>query len=78
MVLQVADAAMPSATAKEKWEDDWARKECLNTDGSDSKTILDLRNVENGRRAPLFDQYENHSRRSFHQGESHASEIDPF
>jgi hypothetical protein len=49
---------------QKKWEGFWAktRKECLNKEGPDSKTMIDLRNMENGRPAPLLDQYENHCR----------------
>ena len=63
-----AGAAAPSAKPKEKWEGYWARtrKECRYSDEADSKTMIDLKNVENGRPAPLFDQYENHCRIDSH------------
>lgn len=61
-------AAKPSAAATEKWEGYWAktRKECRHSDGPDSKTMIDLRNSENSKPAPLYDQYENHCRIDSH------------
>ena len=61
-----AAAAKPSAA--EKWEGYWAKtsKECRDGDGPDSKTLIDLRNSENGKPAPLYDQYENHCRIDSH------------
>ncbi|MDB5582522.1 MAG: hypothetical protein JWR80_7698, partial [Bradyrhizobium sp.] len=54
--------------AAEKWEGYWAktRKECRISDGPDSKTMIDLKNSENGKPAPLYDQYENHCRIDSH------------
>ena len=61
-----AAEAKPSAAAK--WEGYWAktRRECRAGDGPDSKTLINLRNSENGKPAPLFDQYENHCRIDSH------------
>jgi len=63
-----AAAAKPSAAAAEVWEGYWAknRKDCRYNDGPDSKTMIDLKNKENGRPAPLYDQYENHCRIDSH------------
>jgi hypothetical protein len=38
----------------------WAqtKKECLDEDGPDSKTFIDLGNIVDGKPAPIFDQYE--------------------
>ena len=61
-------AAKPAAAPAEKWEGFWAknRKDCLNKDGFDSKTMIDLKSMENGKPAPLYDQYENHCRIDSH------------
>ena len=63
-----AAASKPPAVAAEKWEGYWAknRKECRYGDSPDSKTMIDLRNMENGQPAPLYDQYENHCRIDSH------------
>lgn len=63
-----AVAAAPKAAAAERWEGYWAktRGECRQSDGPDSKTMIDLRNSENGKPAPLYDQYENHCRIDSH------------
>ena len=63
-----AAAAKPSAEAKETWEGFWAkdRKDCRNQDGFDSKAQIDLKGMENGKPAPLYDQYENHCRIDSH------------
>ena len=63
-----AAASKPPAVAAEKWEGYWAknRKECRYGDSPDSKTMIDLRNMENGQPAPLYDQYENHCRVDSH------------
>jgi hypothetical protein len=52
------------AAATEIWEGLWAKtgKECRNQEGPDSKTLIDLKGSENGRSAPIYDQYENHCR----------------
>ena len=63
-----AAASKPPAVAAEKWEGYWAknRKECRYSDSPDSKTMIDLKNSENGKPAPLYDQYENHCRVDSH------------
>jgi len=63
-----AAAAKPPAAAAEVWEGYWAknRKDCRYNDGPDSKTMIYLKNKENGRPAPLYDQYENHCRIDSH------------
>jgi hypothetical protein len=68
-----AAASKLPAVSAEKWEGYWARnrKECRYSDSPDSKTRIDLRNSENGKPAPLYDQYENHCRI-----DSHASKDD--
>lgn len=50
------------AVAAERWEGIWAEteKECLDNEGPNSRTFIDLTNRESGKTAPLFDQYENH------------------
>ena len=60
--------AIESAGAAETWEGLWAKtsKECRNREGPDSKTMIDLNGSENGRPAPLYDQYENHCRIDSH------------
>jgi hypothetical protein len=60
--------AKPATTPVEKWEGFWARnrKDCRNQDGFDSKTQIDLKGMENGKPAPLYDQYENHCRIDSH------------
>ncbi|MBR0756330.1 hypothetical protein JQ604_29485 [Bradyrhizobium jicamae] len=42
----------------------WAatKQDCRDKEGADSKTMIDLENVINGKPAPLVDQYENHCR----------------
>jgi hypothetical protein len=74
---KAAVAAKPSAVAVEKWEGFWAksRKDCLNQDGPDSKTMINLKGVENGRPAPLFDQYENHCRIDSHATKGNATRL---
>lgn len=69
-----AAASKPSTAAAEKWEGYWAknRKECRYGDGPDSKTMIDLKNSENGKPAPLYDQYENHCRVDSHATKGNA------
>jgi hypothetical protein len=40
----------------------WAQTqaECKDEEGPNSRTVIDLRNMVNGKKTPLFDQYENH------------------
>jgi len=61
-------AAPKTSSPAEVWEGYWAktRKECRDSDGPDSKTMIDLKNSENGKPAPLYDQYENHCRIDSH------------
>ena len=44
------------------FEGEWARTkvECLDKEGPNSRTLIDLGNVIDGKPAPIFDQYENH------------------
>jgi hypothetical protein len=65
---KTAAAAKPSAAPAETWEGFWAgnRKDCRNQEGFDSKTQIDLKGMENGKPAPLYDQYENHCRIDSH------------
>jgi len=51
------------------------RKECRYSDGPDSKTMIDLKNSENGKPAPLYDQYENHCRIDSHATGGHATTL---
>jgi hypothetical protein len=50
--------------AAEPFEGVWARTqaECLDDEGPNSRTLIDLGNVIDGKPAPIFDQYENHCR----------------
>lgn len=42
----------------------WAatEAECKDEEGPNSRTLIDLQNIAKGKKAPLFDQYENHCR----------------
>ena len=64
----LAFATTTALAAAENWEGYWAktRKECRYGDGPDWKTMINLRNLENGKPAPLYDQYENHCRIDSH------------
>ena len=66
--------AAPAKAAAEKWEGYWAknRKECRASDSADSKTMIDLKNSESGKPAPLYDQYENHCRIDSHATRGNA------
>jgi hypothetical protein len=48
--------------AAEPFEGLWAKtqKECLDEEGPNSRTLIDLGNLIEGKPSPLFDQYENH------------------
>jgi hypothetical protein len=50
--------------AAESFEGIWAqtKKECLDDEGPNSRTLIDLGNVVRGKPTPIFDQYENHCR----------------
>lgn len=73
----LAFAATTASAAAEKWEGYWAktRKECRHGDGPDSKTMIDLKNSENGKPAPLYDQYENHCRIDSHATKGNATTL---
>jgi hypothetical protein len=47
-----------------RWEGLWAtsRDDCLDEEGPNSRTFIGRKNSDSGRRARLFDQYENHCR----------------
>jgi hypothetical protein len=53
---------MRSARVAGSFEGLWAKtkEECLDEEGPNSRTLIDLGNVVHGRAAPIFDQYENH------------------
>jgi hypothetical protein len=48
--------------AAEPFEGIWAKtqKECLDEEGPNSRTLIDLGNLIESKPSPLFDQYENH------------------
>jgi len=50
------------ACATEPFEGVWAKTkaECLDKEGPNSRTLIDLANKHNGKIAPIFDQYEYH------------------
>ena len=56
----IMQRAMTSRTAS--FEGVWAKttEECLDEDGPNSRTLVDLTNVVDGKPTPIFDQYENH------------------
>jgi hypothetical protein len=56
--------AQVSSYAAEPFEGVWAKtqKECLDEEGPNSRTLIDLGNRIDGKASPLFDQYENHCR----------------
>jgi hypothetical protein len=60
----LALAAQASLHAAEPFEGLWAKtqKECLDEEGPNSRTLIDLGNIIKGKPAPIFDQYENHCR----------------
>ena len=72
-----AATAKPSTAPAEAWEGFWAknRKDCLNKEGFDSKTMIDLKGVENGRPALLYDQYENHCRIDSHAAKGNVTTL---
>jgi hypothetical protein len=51
-----------SLRGAEPFEGFWAKtkEECLDEEGPNSRTIIDLNNMVSGKPAPIFDQYENH------------------
>ncbi len=63
LLFGLGAVSLPSvATASEYFEGTWARSkaECNDREGPNSRTLISLSNRINGRRVPLFDQYENH------------------
>jgi hypothetical protein len=48
--------------AADEFEGLWAKtqKECLDEEGPNSRTLINLGNIIDGKPSPLFDQYENH------------------
>lgn len=61
LLLAAATAAAPAA---EFFEGVWARsaRECRERDAPGSGVLINLAGRENGKAAPLFDQYEHHCR----------------
>jgi hypothetical protein len=57
-------ATVPTETLEGFWAGN--RRDCRNQEGFDSKTQIDLKGMENGKPAPLYDQYENHCRIDSH------------
>lgn len=51
-----------SLQAKESFEGIWAntKTECLDLEGPNSRTLIDLTNKKAGKALPIYDQYENH------------------
>jgi hypothetical protein len=62
--MLAAAATQTSSHAAQTFDGLWAtsKKDCPEHDGPDSKTLIDLDNVINGKPAPLVDRYENHCR----------------
>ena len=60
----LALASQTPLCAGELFEGIWAKTqaECLDEEGPNSRTLIDLGNVIDGKPAPIFDQYENHCR----------------
>ena len=60
----LALTSQASLHASEPFEGVWAKThaECLDEDGPNSRTLIDLSNVIGGKPAPVFDQYEHHCR----------------
>ena len=58
----LALGAQAALHAAEPFEGVWAKtqKECLDEEGPNSRTLIDLANLIDGKPSPLFDQYENH------------------
>jgi hypothetical protein len=58
----LALAAHAPSHAAEPFEGIWAKtqKECLDEEGPNSRTLIDLGNLIENKPSPLFDQYENH------------------
>jgi hypothetical protein len=58
------NATSARLSAPQLFEGLWAqtKEECLDEDGPNSRTLIDLGNVVDGKPTPIFDQYENHCR----------------
>jgi hypothetical protein len=55
-------AKSSSSSTGEPYEGLWAKTkvDCLDEESPNSRTTIDLSNTDNGKPAPIFDQYENH------------------
>jgi hypothetical protein len=55
-------APMQASQGAEPFEGVWAKtqKECLDPEGPNSRTLIDLRNLIESKPAPIVDRYENH------------------
>ena len=62
VLLILALSARTPSRATEPFEGIWAKtqKECLDEEGPNSRTLIDLGNLIEGKPSPLFDQYEHH------------------
>lgn len=63
-ILVAVLAAQTSSHAARTFDGLWAttKADCPDHDGPDSKALIDLDNVVDGKPAPLVDRYENHCR----------------
>jgi hypothetical protein len=57
-----AQTSTVQSVGAEQFEGLWAKtkEECLDDEGPNSRTMIDLRNLVSGKPTPIFDQYENH------------------
>jgi hypothetical protein len=64
VLFMLALAAQGRVLRAELFEGLWAKTqaECLDEEGPNSRTLIDLGNLIDGKPAPIFDQYENHCR----------------
>jgi hypothetical protein len=55
-------AKSSSSSTGEPYEGLWAKtkEDCLDEESPNSRTTIDLSNTDNGKPAPIFNQYENH------------------
>lgn len=63
LIVSPAGAQVPTSKRHiEAFEGLWAltKKDCLDEDGPNSRTLIDLGNTINGKSAPIVDRYENH------------------
>jgi hypothetical protein len=60
----LALTSQASLRASEPFEGVWAKTqaECLDEEGPNSRTLIDLGNTIDGKPTPIFDQYEHHCR----------------